>query len=112
MAETSELQQQTQGLISDIINRIHDDAGFKDAMLADAEGALATNGYADQIDQLVDYAESESEVAGFAFEVAPLLGISRPDLKGTTILASGSGGCSGSCGCSSRCAETKSKFGL
>ncbi len=103
--EQAELQAETNGLVAEIINRIADDPAFKDALLADAPGALGASGYHDRIDALVDRIESESEVAGFGFDLGPIATIGRVDLKNTTILASGAPSTGPSCGQSSCCSK-------
>ena len=82
------LHDKTHDLVVEVIDRIASDEEFRAALKVDPEAAMENAGYAAKVDALVDEIEADSEVSGFASIVPRLGGISRIDLRNTTIVAS------------------------
>lgn len=92
------LHDRATSIASDIIDLIATSEDFRELIKADPERAMAEAGFTDHINELMDDIEAqEDEVSGFG-SIAPGLGnFSRPQLNGTTIVASAfpSSGCCG-----------------
>ena len=106
----STIHEQVQSLASAVIDRIASDEEFREALKANPEGAMQVAGFTDQVAELSDAIEADTEVSGFA-SISPRLGqINLNTLVGSTIVASSPPSTAPTCGCAAGAVFPGSRF--